>query len=242
MRDDPGAARLGSPERRTIRLALVRHLASKPAERIGTLFIHPGGPGDTGVGLVRGDPKGIDAIGAGRFDVVSWDPRGAHASTRVHCFKNAGAEARFWAGASFPTSRADAKRSEQRGAAVAKRCGKISGWLLPHLSTADTARDLDHLRVLMGEQKLTFVGLSYGSYIGETYASLFPNRVRAMLLNGIVDPVRYSKSAESRVAMWAAAADKVFGQFLSLCETAGQERCARGKRKPIPAPGRMAPR
>jgi hypothetical protein len=71
------------PNGRAIRLAVIRHLASKPRERIGTLFIYPGGPGDTGVGLVQGDPEGIDAIGGGRFDVVSWDPRGAHASTRV---------------------------------------------------------------------------------------------------------------------------------------------------------------
>ena len=75
------------PNGRTIRLALIRHLASKPNERIGTLFINPGGPGDTGVGLVRGDPEGIDAFGGGRFDVVSWDPRGTNASTRVRCFR-----------------------------------------------------------------------------------------------------------------------------------------------------------
>jgi pimeloyl-ACP methyl ester carboxylesterase len=242
------------PNRRTIRLALVRHLASKPDERIGTLFINPGGPGDTGVGLVRGDPEGVDSFGDGRFDVVSWDPRGAHASTRVRCFKSRRSEDRFWAGASVPTTRAQAKRAQRRGAAVAKRCGKLSGWLLPHISTADTARDLDHLRVLMGEEKLTYVGLSYGTHIGETYANLFPNRVRAMLLNGLGDAVRYSKSAEARIAMWAASADEVLGEFLSLCEAAGPERCAlargepspaarwkrllaRVKRRPIPAPG-----
>ncbi len=69
------------PNGRTIGLSLIRHLASKPDERIGTLFINPGGPGDTGVGLVRGDPEGIDAIGGGRFDVVSWDTRGTQSST-----------------------------------------------------------------------------------------------------------------------------------------------------------------
>src|ERR671924_230477 len=88
------------PDGRTIKLALIRHLASKPDERIGTLFINPGGPGDTGVGLLKGDPDGVDAIGGGRFDVVSWDPRGTHASTRVRCFENRRSEQRFWAGAS----------------------------------------------------------------------------------------------------------------------------------------------
>jgi len=242
------------PRGRTIRLALARHLASRPDERIGTLFINPGGPGDTGVGLLQGDPDGVDAFGDGRFDVVSWDPRGGHASTRVRCFENRRSEERFWAGASIPLTRAEAKRSVRKGAALARRCGKVSGWLLPHISTADTARDMHHLRQLMGEEKLTYVGLSYGTYLGQTYANMFPDRVRAMLLNGLVDPVRYSKSAEARVAMFASFADEVFGQFLSLCESAGPERCAlaggqrapaerwerllaRLRRGPIPAPG-----
>jgi pimeloyl-ACP methyl ester carboxylesterase len=242
------------PRGRTVRLALVRHLASEPSERIGTLFINPGGPGDTGVGLVSGDPEGVDAIGGGRFDVVSWDPRGTHASTRVRCFGSRRREQRFWAGASVPTTRAEARRTVRRAAALARRCGKVGGWLLPHISTADTARDLDHLRQLLGEDKLTYVGLSYGTYLGQTYANMFPDRVRAMLLDGVVDAVRYSKSAEEREALFAGAADEVFGRFLSLCAAAGPERCAlaggerspaekwqqllaRVKRGPIPAPG-----
>jgi pimeloyl-ACP methyl ester carboxylesterase len=243
------------PRGRTIRLAVIRHFASKPSERIGTLLINPGGPGDTGVGLVSGDPDGVDAIGGGRFDVVSWDTRGTHASTpRVRCFESRHSEQRFWAGASIPTGTAEARRAVRRGAGLARRCGKVSGWLLPHMSTADTARDMDHLRGLMGEEKLTYVGLSYGSYLGQTYANMFPNRVRAMLLNGIVNAVRYSRSAEARLAMFSDAADEVFGQFLSLCASAGPERCAlaggerspverwrrllaRLKRGPIPAPG-----
>ena len=246
------------PNGRTISLALIRHLASKPAQRIGTLFINPGGPGDTGVGLVSGDPVGIDAIGGGRFDVVSWDPRGTNASTRVRCFRNERAQARFWSGASLPTTRAEAQRTQRTAAAVARRCGEVSGWLLPHISTADTARDLDHLRVLMGETKLTYVGLSYGSYLGQTYANMFPDRVRAMLLNGLVDAVRYSKSAESRMAMFGAAADEVFDRFLALCEAAGPQRCALAggerspaqrwerllaglRRAPVPAPGADPP-
>jgi pimeloyl-ACP methyl ester carboxylesterase len=242
------------PNGRTIHLALIRHLASKPKQRIGTLFINPGGPGDTGVGLVSGDPKGVDDFGDGRFDVVSWDPRGTHASTRVHCFHSRRAEARFWAGASIPTTRAAAKRTVRRARALARRCGRVSGWLLPHISTADTARDMNYLRRLVGEKKLTYVGLSYGTYLGQTYANMFPDRVRAMLLDGVVDPVAYSNSAEARVAMFSGAADEVFRRFLALCEDAGPKRCAlaggkrspaerwgrllaRVKRRPIPAPG-----
>jgi pimeloyl-ACP methyl ester carboxylesterase len=246
------------PNGRTISLALIRHLASKPDERIGTLFINPGGPGSSGVDLVQGDPTGVDAFGGGRFDVVSWDPRGTNASTRVLCFRTQRAEARFWAGASIPLTRAASKRFRRKTAALARRCGKVSGWLLPHISTADTVRDLDHLRILLGEGQLTYVGLSYGTYLGQTYANMFPDRVRAMLLLGIVDAIEYSKSAEARIAAFVSPADTVFDRFLSLCESAGPERCALAgggqtaaarvaqlfaqlKRAPIPAPGARPP-
>ena len=246
------------PNGRTINLAVIRHLASKPNQRIGTVLTNPGGPGDTGVGLVSGDPEGIDALVGGRFDVVSWDPRGTNASTRVRCFENGGREARFWAGVSIPTTKAASKRNRRKSAALARRCNRVSGWLLPHISTADTARDMDYLRQLVGEDKLTYVGFSYGTFLGQTYANMFPDRVRAMLLDGVVDPVRYSKSAESRIAGGAAAADGVFDQLLSLCEGAGPGRCAlaggsespaerferlvaRLKRGPIKAPGAKPP-
>jgi pimeloyl-ACP methyl ester carboxylesterase len=246
------------PKGRTISLALIRHLASKPGERIGTMFINPGGPGDTGVGLVRGDPEGVDAFGGGRFDVVSWDPRGTNGSTRVRCFRSKRSEARFWAGATIPTTRAASERFRRKTAALARRCGEVSGWLLPHISTADTARDLDYLRRLLGEEKLTYVGLSYGTYLGQTYANMFPGRVRAMLLDGIVDAVEYSRGAEARMANFVSSSDEVFEKFLSLCEGAGREHCAlaggrhtaaervnrlftRVERAPIPAPAARPP-
>lgn len=141
---------------------------------------------------------------------------------------------------------------------LARRCGKLSGWLLPHISIADTARDLDYLRRLVGDRKLTYVGLSYGSYLGQTYANMFPGRVRAMLLDSIVDPVPYSKGAEARVANQSSGADAVFKQFLALCQQAGPKRCAlagrrqtaadrvnglfaRLKHGPIPAPNASPP-
>jgi pimeloyl-ACP methyl ester carboxylesterase len=260
-RDDLQCARVrvpldwDRPKGRTISLAVIRLLASNQAERIGTFLINPGGPGDTGVGLISGDPEGIGAIGDGRFDVVSWDTRGTHRSTpRLRCFRSRGAEQKFWAGASVPTSQAAAKRTVRRARALAERCGRLSGWLMRHLSTADTARDMDHLRKLVGEEKLTYVGLSYGTYLGQTYANMFPNQVRAMLLDGVVNPLSYSRGAEARLQNFSGFADAVFDQFLARCQGAGPPRCAlaggegsaaerwarlfaRVKRKPIPAPG-----
>ncbi len=246
------------PNGRTISLAVIRHLASKPKQRIGSMFINPGGPGDTGIGLVQGLGAEIDKWGGGRFNVVSWDPRGTNASTHVRCFTSKRSEARFWKGVSIPATRAASERYRRKTADLARRCGKLSGWLLPHISTADTARDLDYLRRLVGDRKLTYVGLSYGTYLGQTYANMFPGRVRAMLLDGIVDPVPYSKGAEARVANQALGTDAVFNQFLKLCEDAGAKRCAlaggrqtaaervnglfaRLKRAPIPAPTASPP-
>ncbi|MGK2955925.1 MAG: alpha/beta fold hydrolase, partial [Solirubrobacterales bacterium] len=183
------------------------------------------GPGDTGVGLIKGDPTGIDAFGDGRFDVVSWDPRGTHASSRVKCFRSGGAEARFWAGASIPTSNAASKKFVPKVKRWTRGCEKVSGWLRPHITTADTARDLNHLRVLSGESKLTYIGLSYGSMLGQTYANMYPGKVRAMLLEGIVDAQSYTRNAETRIASGIRDSDDVYMRFLSLCEKAGHARC-----------------
>jgi pimeloyl-ACP methyl ester carboxylesterase len=246
------------PGGRTIGLALIRHLASKPNQKIGTLFVNPGGPGDSGLSLVKGAGAELDAFGGGRFDVVSWDPRGTNASTRTECFRNRRGEERFWAGVEYPEGPAQARRFVHKLAALARRCEQVSGWLLPHITTADTARDLDHLRSLMGERKLTYVGLSYGSYLGQTYANMFPNRVRAMLLEGIVDAPAYARSAEARAAAWVGGADDVFEQFLAVCRKAGPNFCAlagdketpgerfrrllrRLRQRPLPAPGVYPP-
>ena len=246
------------PNGRTIQMAVIRHLASDSGERIGSMLINPGGPGDTGIGLVQGLGDEIDSWGGGRFDVVSWDPRGTNASTPVRCFTRKRSEARFWKGISIPTTPAASERDRRKTVALARGCGKVSGWLLPHVSTADTARDLDYLRRLAGDRQLTYVGLSYGTYLGQTYANMFPGRVRAMLLDSIVDPVPYSKSAEARVASQASGADAVFNQLLAVCQEAGAKRCAlaggrqtaaervgrlfaRVKHAPIPAPKARPP-
>ena len=98
------------------------------------MFINPGGPGDSGVALVRGDPAGFDALGGGRFDVVSWDPRGTNASTRVRCFRSQRSEARFWAGAAIPTTNAASERfraQDRRSGAALRRGQRLAP--APHL-------------------------------------------------------------------------------------------------------------
>jgi pimeloyl-ACP methyl ester carboxylesterase len=219
------------PNGAQINLAVIRHPASKPQDRIGTLFVNPGGPGSSGVDFVRdvfGQTTLLDDWGEGRFDVVSWDPRGTNRSSPVECFTNEPAQARFWAGVSIPSTPAESEAYQRKTVELARRCGEVSGELLSHITTTDTARDLDALRRLVGDDKLTYVGLSYGTMIGQTYANLFPGRVRAMMLDGIIDAVNYTTSAETRTASDVASTDEVFDQFMALCQRAGPAGCAAG--------------
>jgi pimeloyl-ACP methyl ester carboxylesterase len=245
------------PGGRKIELAVARHIASRPGKRIGTLFASPGGPGESGVALVTGAGAELDAIGQGRFNVVGWDPRGTNGSARIRCFRNQKSLDRFWAGTSIPETTAESERFRRKSAALARRCGRVSGALLRHVSTADTARDLDYLRRLLGERQATFLGLSYGSFLDQTYANMFPRRVRAMAIDGIVNPVPYVRGAEARMASSVASSDEVFEKFQSLCQAAGPARCvlagsgpvkagieqlrARLRRGPIPAPTASPP-
>jgi pimeloyl-ACP methyl ester carboxylesterase len=214
------------PRGQHIELAVIRHLASRPQNRIGSMFIDPGGPGQSGVDFVLGLGTMLDAWGGGRFDVVSWDPRGTSRSSPVQCFTSQAEQAQFWRGVSIPTTPAESPAYQRKTVELARRCGEVSGQLLAHISTTDTARDLDALRHLVGDRKLTYVGLSYGTMIGQIYANLFPGRVRAMMLDGLVDAVEYTANAERRVANQAEFSDEVFAEFVSLCQQAGASGCA----------------
>jgi pimeloyl-ACP methyl ester carboxylesterase len=216
----PGGAR--------IVLAVIRHRASRPAQRIGTLFFNPGGPGVSGVHDVR-DPfvlRLLDEAGGGRFDVVSWDPRGVGASTHVRCFRDELSARRFWGGLTVPTTARVSRRYLAKAIAYAWRCAQLSGTLLAHISTLDTVRDLDYLRVLLHQRRLSYLGWSYGTFLGQTYASVFPRRVRAMVLDGVVDAVSYVRSKESFLANAVTPTDAVFARFEALCQRAGPVRCA----------------
>jgi pimeloyl-ACP methyl ester carboxylesterase len=172
----------------TIALAVIRHLASRPDQRIGSLFVNPGGPGDSGVAAVANRGDALDAQTGGRFDIVGWDPRGAGGSSPVSCFADPAERAAFWQDQPVPTTRPQERRYLAKTIELAQRCGQRNGELLAHISTTDTVRDLDHLRRLVGDRQLTFLGESTGTLIGLTYANLFPRRVRAMVLDGLEDP------------------------------------------------------
>jgi pimeloyl-ACP methyl ester carboxylesterase len=245
------------PGGRTISLAVIRHLAGNPAQRLGSLFFNPGGPGDSGVQAVKERGAGLDALTGGRLDVVSWDVRGSGGSSPVSCFATAGQRARFWQNLPVPSTRREERRYLAKTVAYARRCGARDGRLLRHISTADTVRDLDHLRRLTGDAQLTFLGESYGTMIGQTYANIYPSRVRAMALDGPSDPVAAAAGMASVLADGLGDTDRVFGAFMARCQAAGPRSCAlarygpvaprvdgllrRLRRGPIPAPHAKPP-
>ena len=247
-----------APQGRQIELAVMRRQASRPAERLGSMFVNPGGPGQSGVELVAGGGSDFDRWGGGRFDVVGWDPRGTNDSSPVECFTSPEEQARFWAGVSVPATDAESQAYAQRTTDLARRCGEVSGELLNNISTADTARDLDALRAAVGDPQITYVGLSYGTMIGQTYVNMFPDRVRAVMLDGLIDAVEYTGGAEARTVGDVAHTDEVFARFRELCQQAGPTGCAlargpetvdqrvaalfdRARRAPIPAPTATPP-
>jgi pimeloyl-ACP methyl ester carboxylesterase len=183
------------PRERAIHLAVIRHRATDPAHRIGTLFVNPGGPGGSGVAALPGFVSLFPAAVRARFDIASWDPRGVGASTPVKCFASARDSNHFLdgmvVGNSFPVGHAETARWIRRYRTFGRLCERRSGGLLRHVSTADTARDLDLLRRAVGDRGLSYYGFSYGTFLGATYANLFPGHVRALVLDSNLEPKAY---------------------------------------------------
>ncbi|CAN5129196.1 alpha/beta hydrolase [soil metagenome] len=217
-----------APDGPTLQLAVARYPAA--GQRSGSLFFNagffnPGGPGLSGVEALRSRGAQLAELGAGRFDIVSWDPRGSGASAAISCTDGESATT-YYGAAPVP---ADAvARTAQRTAATdfARRCGAFNNALLAHVTTAATARDLDRLRDLIGEARLNFYGESYGTFLGQTYANLFPERVRAMVLDGVVDPVVNTAGAEERLVNSMTDTSHVFAEFGRLCNESGPQHCA----------------
>ncbi|WP_433161827.1 alpha/beta hydrolase [Kribbella sp. CA-247076] len=213
------------PSDGTTELALARFRATDTSHRIGTVFVNPGGPGGSGVELV------VDGFGEflgtqldGRFDVVGFDPRGVGASDPLHCFDSEEELGEYFAGQPvFPYRKDQYRPYFSTYAGLARECLDDRQKIAAHMNTADVARDLDLLRRAVGDRRLTYLGFSYGSYLGNTYANLFPNNVRALVIDGVLDPRLWSSG-------WQIKSDRVatqeeFDEFLRLCDVARTE-CA----------------
>ncbi|MBK1786429.1 alpha/beta fold hydrolase [Prauserella sp. ASG 168] len=173
------------PDGKTITLALGKLPAKDQENKLGTIFFNPGGPGGSG----RFAPELTPELHE-RFDIVGFDPRGIAASTPLRCFDDP-AQGELLAG-EFP---ATPEQTHQRITDTAKGtelCEQNAGELIGHMSTANVARDMDLLRQALGEEQTSYYGISYGSHLGTVYANLFPDKVGAVAIDAVLDPVEWT--------------------------------------------------
>jgi pimeloyl-ACP methyl ester carboxylesterase len=200
------------PDGETIELYVVRRSASDPDNRIGSLLVNPGGPGFGGSGLAYNADGIYGQQLLDRFDIIGWDPRGTGDSLpAIDCVDDYD---EFFGLDSSPDSPEERAALIEAGEEFGEGCERRSADLLPHVSTENSARDMNAIREALGEATISYFGFSYGSELGATWATLFPDTVRAAVLDGAVDPtVGYLQQNIQQAAGFEA----TFATFLARC-------------------------
>ncbi|MFJ8644548.1 alpha/beta hydrolase [Streptomyces sp. NPDC093546] len=207
----------GDVEGDTIELALIRARATDPARRIGSLIFNFGGPGGSGITALPSFAKEFEELRT-RYDLVSFDPRGVGRSEGVECQDDRELDAFL----SLDASPDDAREEEayQKGLKdFAAACEENSGHLLPHVGTVDAARDLDLIRAVLGDDKLHYFGISYGTELGGVYAHQFPERVGRAVFDAVVDP---TGTAEQGALAQTRGFQLAFRNFAADCVKRGE--------------------
>lgn len=171
------------PEGEKIELALARRAATDPDERLGTIVMNPGGPGGSGVEDVKTDLFITPEVAA-KYDYVGFDPRGVGESTPIECRES---DLDDMSGYMPPADATEFVALEKANATLAAGCEDLTGPLVDHVDNMQTVHDMDAIRDAVGDEKLNFLGLSFGSMMGQQYAEEYPERVGAMVLDGIMD-------------------------------------------------------
>ncbi len=216
----------------TIDLALLRRAADEPGRRIGSLFLNPGGPGGPGRTMPIAAESFLEPRVLDRFDVVGFDPRGVGESAPLRCFTTGEDSSEVFSRAvHVPQTLREISDTLATFRDYGGFCERNAGSLLRHMSTKDVARDLDLLRAAVGDAKLNYVGFSYGTLLGATYANMYPENTRALVLDGNVDPelrtgdgLRYDRER-------ARGFEYALDAFLDACKRAAP-RCAFGEGSP----------
>jgi pimeloyl-ACP methyl ester carboxylesterase len=222
------------PTGATMRLHMTRLEADPLAgqTKIGTLFVNPGGPGGPSSQVPGIFAKLLGKNIHHRFDVVGIDPRGIGGAPIARC--RIPEQAPPGLPRAFPMTSPEVKRVVVFNRYLRKSCRAGGSPIIDHMTTADTARDMDLIRQAVGDDKLTYYGISYGTYLGATYARMFPGRVRALITDGVLDPVAWSTGRHgagtklpfsTRLRSGHGAAEALLSAF-AVCDHVGRHRCA----------------
>ncbi len=223
-----------APSKGVIDIDLVRLEANDPDNKIGSLFLNPGGPGGSGIEFALfGAPFLFGPEVRAQFDIVGFDPRGVARGTPARCYGNERQQGSVLSGLAFPTNEAELEVWLASDKAFADQCDKRGNRVIGHMSTGNVARDLDVLRQAVGDDQLTYYGISYGTQIGQTYVNMFPENVRAVVIDGVLDAEAWTDGApgdqhlpvSSRLRS-AEGAQDTLNEFFRLCDEAGPEACA----------------
>jgi pimeloyl-ACP methyl ester carboxylesterase len=202
-----------APDGKTFDIAIMRIRSDKQTDRIGSILTNPGGPGGSGVDYVPFLAGEVEPL-LERFDLIGFDPRGVGRSDpAVECISDADLDATFGYEPD-PVSDQSYQGLVALNRKIAESCGTQMGSELDLFSTEQAARDMDAIRAAVGDEKLTYLGFSYGTLLGAVYAELFPTKVRAMVLDGAVDPTEYfAASSEGQ----AQGFERAFTNFATWC-------------------------
>lgn len=207
----------GKPDGPTLRIEVLRvHYDDQP-HRIGSLLVNPGGPGGSGVFLALSLAASLDTDVLQHFDIIGFDPRGVGLSTPIKCYTDAEETQALAFDADVRTA-AGLSAAKKQAATFAQSCVAKYGSNLAYYNTVDTARDTDRIRAAVGDDKLNYLGFSYGTELGAVYAHLFPKQIRTAVLDGAVDPVTTGNpiaSNEQQIAGFEGA----FDQFAADCRS-----------------------
>lgn len=206
-----------TPTGPTFDLALMRLRRTSQRNRIGSLLVNPGGPGGSGLELAAATPLFLPSEILQRFDIVGFDPRGVGRSSPLRCISDQTKDAAVAADPD-PVAQAEFDRQVAAARAAGAACGSRYGAGLRRYGTAQAARDMDAIRQAVGDARLSYLGYSYGTLLGAVYATLFPGRIRAMVLDGAVDP---TQSGVAGSEGQAGGFEKAFDNLAASCRRAG---------------------
>ncbi|WSQ08659.1 alpha/beta hydrolase [Streptomyces sp. NBC_01231] len=193
------------PEGKRIDLAISRIRSTAPGKRQGVLFANPGGPGNPGLSMPLAMQENLPKSAQQKYDLIGFDPRGVGRSSPVSCALTP--EEENWL---RPYKEETFDKDVAWARDVANKCREKAGDTLPHITTRNTARDMDLLRAILGEKKISYVGISYGTYLGAVYTQLFPGRADRFVLDSAVDPAR---AWRGMIQWWAEGAEPAFDRW-----------------------------